>query len=253
QGRPHLRDRRDQEPRDLLRAPRRGRRRPERADRRSDRARLRLGSGLANRPQGDRDGRARLGLDRLRLGRGAPLQLRGRRPEHVPDLERHAADRARRLRARLLPRLPDRPSVLHRRVLRQPRLVDDQRLGVEVQHPEVGMDIRLRPLRDEELGEFVEASRIDYVEGLLAHARMPEEFARDKAEHDLAAYLGASAVAEGHSMYWIEESGERVGRLWFAERPSVRIGRLAWLYELEIDEPFRGQGYGRRALQLFEQ
>ena len=115
------------------------------------------------------------------------------------------------------------------------------------------MDIRLRPLRDEELGEFVEASRIDYVEGLLAHARMPEEFARDKAEHDLAAYLGASAVAEGHSMYWIEESGERVGRLWFAERPSVRIGRLAWLYELEIDEPFRGQGYGRRALQLFEQ
>ena len=38
EGRPHVRDRRDQEPRDLLRAPRRRRRRPDRVDRRSDRA-----------------------------------------------------------------------------------------------------------------------------------------------------------------------------------------------------------------------
>ena len=53
-----------------------------------------------------------------------------------PDLERDAAGRARRLRARLLPRLPDRPRVLHRRVLRQPRLVDGQRLGVEVPDPD---------------------------------------------------------------------------------------------------------------------
>src|ERR671931_13183 len=71
-------------------------------------------------------------LDGVRLGRGTPLQLRRRRPEHLSDLERDAARRARRLRARVLPRLPDRPRLVHRRVLRQPRLVDDRRLGVEV-------------------------------------------------------------------------------------------------------------------------
>jgi ribosomal protein S18 acetylase RimI-like enzyme len=115
------------------------------------------------------------------------------------------------------------------------------------------MDIRLRPLREDELSEFVEASRADYLEGLVAHARMPEDFARKKAEHDLAEYDGAATIPAGHSLYWIEESGVRVGRLWFAERPSRRVGRFAWLYELEIDEPFRGRGYGRRAMELFEQ
>ena len=50
------------------------------------------------------------------------LQLHRRCSEHVPDLERDAARRARRLRARVLPRLPDRPRLLHRRVLQQSRL-----------------------------------------------------------------------------------------------------------------------------------
>jgi GNAT superfamily N-acetyltransferase len=114
------------------------------------------------------------------------------------------------------------------------------------------VDLRLRPLRDEELSEFIEASRADYVEDLVAHARMPEDFAHDKAEHDLAAYVGATSVPEGHSLYWIERESGPVGRLWFAERASPRIGRLVWLFELEIYEPFRGCGYGRRAMQLLE-
>ena len=69
---------------------------------------------------------------------GRLLQLRRRRPEHVPDLERVAARRARRLRARVLPRLPDRPCGVHRRVLQQPRLDGRQRLDRGVRHPAVG-------------------------------------------------------------------------------------------------------------------
>ena len=48
-------------------------------------------------------------------------------------------DRARRLRARVLPRLPDRPRRLHRRLLQQPGLGCRERLGLEVPDPaEVG-------------------------------------------------------------------------------------------------------------------
>src|SRR6185503_16069479 len=79
--------------------------------------------------EGDRDGRSRLGVDRLRLGRGPAVQLHRRRAEHVPDLEHDAVDRARRVRARVLPRLPDRPRVVHRRVLREPRLGCRERVG----------------------------------------------------------------------------------------------------------------------------
>src|SRR5207237_2267677 len=48
---------------------------------------------LAHRSDGDRDGRPRLGVDGVRLGRGTAVQLRRRCAEHVADLERHSADR----------------------------------------------------------------------------------------------------------------------------------------------------------------
>jgi ribosomal protein S18 acetylase RimI-like enzyme len=114
------------------------------------------------------------------------------------------------------------------------------------------VDLRLRPLHDDELAEFIEASRREYVVGLVEHARMSADFADRKAERDLASVTGAASIPEGHSLYWIEDGEERIGRLWFEERPSPRLGRLAWLNEVEIDEPFRGRGYGRRALDLLE-
>ena len=68
EGRPDVRDRRDQEPRDLLRAPRRHRRRPRRPLRRPRQARLRLGRRLAGRPEGDRPRRAAAGRGRRTTG-----------------------------------------------------------------------------------------------------------------------------------------------------------------------------------------
>ena len=53
----------------------------------------------------------------------------------LPGLERDSARRARRLRARLLPRLPDRPWRVHRRVLRESRLERRERLDRHVRHP----------------------------------------------------------------------------------------------------------------------
>src|SRR4029450_9160198 len=145
--------------------------------------------------------------DCIRLGRRPPLQLRRRCAKHVSNLERDAADCARCLRARVLPRLSDGPRVVHRRILRQPRLVDGERLGVEIPDPEVApVTLRLRPLVDAELAEFVEACRSEYVTGLVEQSRLPPDFAARKAERDLAAYEGV--IPQGHSFYWIESDGE---------------------------------------------
>ena len=53
-----------------------------------------------------------------------------------PGVERDAAGRARRVRARLLPRLPDRPRRLHRGVPPESRLGRRQRLGRELSRPD---------------------------------------------------------------------------------------------------------------------
>ena len=52
-----------------------------------------------------------------------------------PGLERDPARRARRLRACLLPRLPDRPRRLHRGVLQEPRLERREWLDRRLPHP----------------------------------------------------------------------------------------------------------------------
>ena len=57
----------------------------------------------------------------------------------LPGVERDAARRARRLRARVLRRLRHRPRRLHRGVLQQPRLRRGQRLGQPVRHQEVNL------------------------------------------------------------------------------------------------------------------
>jgi ribosomal protein S18 acetylase RimI-like enzyme len=113
------------------------------------------------------------------------------------------------------------------------------------------VELRLRPLVDDELAEFIAASRSEYVQGLIEHARLPAEFAERKAERDLAAYEGP--IPDRHSFHWIEHDGGRVGRLWFEERESPRLGRIVWLNEIEIDAPFRGRGYGRTAMRLLEE
>jgi GNAT superfamily N-acetyltransferase len=92
----------------------------------------------------------------------------------------------------------------------------------------------------------MDAVRAEYVVGLVEHARLPTSFSQDKADHDLAEYASRTTIPDGHGLFWLVAAAERIGRLWFGERPSRRLGRSAWLYELEVDEPFRGRGHGRR-------
>ena len=81
EARPLSGSRGDQESRDLLRAPGRRRRRAAGGGRGADHTRLRVERGVAERSACSRDGGARLGLDGVRLGRAAALQLRRRHPE----------------------------------------------------------------------------------------------------------------------------------------------------------------------------
>lgn len=60
-------------------------------------------------------------------------------------------------------------------------------------------------------------------------------------------------VTSGHSLFIVESNtnSERVGVLWVAEQN--RGGKKSlWIYDVEIDEPFRQQGYGSAAFVALE-
>jgi ribosomal protein S18 acetylase RimI-like enzyme len=116
------------------------------------------------------------------------------------------------------------------------------------------MGVRLRPLLDDELPAFIDHGRAAYARDMVAQAGLTPEQAEQKAQNDWARLLPNGAVGSGHHLFAVEdeESGERVGDLWIAERSSDFEGTAAFVYSIEIAEAFRGRGYGKQAMLLAE-
>jgi ribosomal protein S18 acetylase RimI-like enzyme len=116
------------------------------------------------------------------------------------------------------------------------------------------MGVRLRPLREDELPAFIEHGTAAYARDMVAQAGLTPEQAQQKADNDWARLLPNGVVGQGHHLFVVEEeeTGERVGILWLAERSTDFEGTAAFVYSIEIDEAFRGRGYGRQAMLLAE-
>ena len=117
------------------------------------------------------------------------------------------------------------------------------------------MTVRLRPLRDDEVPRFIDELRDEYVRGLMEDASMSRQDAGEKADSDHAALFPGGRPQADHHMYVVEdEFGEPVGHLFWAKRLAPGSGSVsrAFLYQVYIDEPFRGRGHGRRAMELLE-
>jgi ribosomal protein S18 acetylase RimI-like enzyme len=116
------------------------------------------------------------------------------------------------------------------------------------------MTVRLRPLRDEEVQEFIDELRREYVRGLIEDASMTREQAEEKAANDHASLFPGGSPQPDHHMYVLEgEAGEPVGHLFWAKRQAPGgAATRAFLYQIYIDEAFRGRGLGRQALELLE-
>ena len=116
------------------------------------------------------------------------------------------------------------------------------------------MSTRLRPVRDEELPEFIRSARDGYAQQLEAHAYTSPAEAAETAEREIADLLPDGRIPEGHHAYVVEDgaTGDPVGRLWFAER-ARGDETVAWIYEISIDENARGRGFGRQAMALLEE
>ena len=116
------------------------------------------------------------------------------------------------------------------------------------------MALRLRSLREDELPAYIEHGRAAYERDLVEQAGLTRDAALKKTADDWARLFPDGTVPPGNELYAIEdaESGERVGDLWFAERENDSGETSLYVYSVEISPELRGRGYGREAMQLFE-
>jgi ribosomal protein S18 acetylase RimI-like enzyme len=109
--------------------------------------------------------------------------------------------------------------------------------------------VRLRNIRDEELPAFLAAMRTFYAADLERNGGLTPGEAEEKATKDHAALFPDGRPLDGHHLFAIEdEQGAAIGRLWYADRKAD-----VFLYAIDLDEGARGRGYGREAMQAFEE
>ena len=87
------------------------------------------------------------------------------------------------------------------------------------------MAVQLRPMRDDEFAEWL--------------PRLRDDYAQDMGSNEQAVFV-------------IEADGESAGTLWVADRDEAEF-RSLFVYELHVEERYRGRGYGKAAMVLAEE
>jgi len=114
------------------------------------------------------------------------------------------------------------------------------------------MSVQLRRATAEEFGPWRERGEAEYAGHIGASGAMSGEAAARKARDDYARLLPGGLDSPGQLIYRVVDDGQQVGWLWLAAAPPELGPSMAWVYKVEVDDEFRGRGYGRAAMLLAE-
>ncbi|HEY8237891.1 MAG TPA: GNAT family N-acetyltransferase [Candidatus Limnocylindrales bacterium] len=114
-----------------------------------------------------------------------------------------------------------------------------------------GEALELRPLRDEEYDDFSAQTTASYAQEISELGDTPLDVARRRAHESMREILPDGLATPGHWISVLELDGQRVGLLWLATR-TIDERQVMFIYDVEIDEAYRGRGLGRKAMLLAE-
>lgn len=109
----------------------------------------------------------------------------------------------------------------------------------------------LRPLTEEELASWMEAQSADYITERVG-AGDTEEEAQRVATEQYASVFSDGRPVPGHLFSRVMDGDDAVGWLWIGPRSLARPEAF-WVWNVVIDEAYRGRGFGRTAMHLAEE
>jgi ribosomal protein S18 acetylase RimI-like enzyme len=106
----------------------------------------------------------------------------------------------------------------------------------------------------DELPAYIARLEVEYAAELHGSTGITAEAAKEESRQSTLDSFPNGDIAE-HEQIWVaeDESGVRVGVLWLAHRDPGTPKEHAWIYDIEVDEDRRGEGWGRKLLELAEE
>jgi ribosomal protein S18 acetylase RimI-like enzyme len=114
----------------------------------------------------------------------------------------------------------------------------------------VGPVIRLVPMTEPELTSRLSQMWVAYAESLLDAGFTSDEAAANVERNRRSLFTDGHPNADQY-LFDVFDDGTRIGALWLAEETAA--GRGGWyIYDVEIDEEYRGRGLGRATMRAAE-
>jgi ribosomal protein S18 acetylase RimI-like enzyme len=112
--------------------------------------------------------------------------------------------------------------------------------------------VRLEPMTEAELQTYLEPAIAGYAAEHVKAGRWSQAEALEESRKEFTELLPDGLhTAKQHLFSIKDDAGAHVGMLWFAEQE--RGGEhSAFIYDINIDEPFQRRGYATQAFQVLE-
>jgi GNAT superfamily N-acetyltransferase len=100
-----------------------------------------------------------------------------------------------------------------------------------------------------DLADWMDRSKAEYIHDKIRAGDAPEE-AKANAEASMEKRFPDGSPAPGHLVGWLIWAGQRIGYLWVG--PEGADAQRWWVWDVLLEEPFRGRGLGRQSMLLAE-
>ncbi|MFN8411957.1 MAG: GNAT family N-acetyltransferase [Anaerolineales bacterium] len=110
----------------------------------------------------------------------------------------------------------------------------------------------LIPMTQSEFDAFLEHTIPDYAADNVKAGYWAEEEALERSRKEFDQLLPKGLATENHYLYTLYDEDQAVGLIWLranVDRPT----KSGFIFELWIDDRFRGKGYGKQAMVLIEE
>ena len=114
--------------------------------------------------------------------------------------------------------------------------------------------VRLVPMLESDLASYLEMTIPNYAAENLKAGYWSEEEALGKSRDTYNKLLPEGVSSKNQHLYKIEdvESGRSVGVIWLNARTDAPHPS-GFIYDIEVNEEFRGKGYGKQAMLAVEE